>query len=421
MKRKIFILTISCLALLIVLFSCKKKNAVTDNNPPNKPFAPQVTIDTSEIGEKVTFTVTVFDPDEDSVAGRFNWGDGDTSDWCDFITNGDTVIGNHCYRSKGTFYIRAQAKDNHDGLSDWSEPDSVVIQDSAWTIVWTCASEAAPWSPRMFLTVSIFNDKIWVLGGYDSLHCCNDVWFSSDGVNWTCATESAQWRGSHTSFVFDNKIWIIGLGDVWYSNNGINWTCATDSAVWSPRSGYVSIIYDDKIWVFGGGDYPYYNDVWYSNDGINWTCVTNSAPWPGRALPTSVVFDNMLWLLGGGGGVAPDIYNDVWYSTDGIDWTCATDSAGWSDRDGHTSVVYDDKIWVMGGFAEDRSGFGPHNDVWYSIDGSDWYCLTNSAPWIKREYFASVVFDNKIWILGGVDGANRRNDVWYGEIVRGKR
>ena len=36
-------------------------------------------------------------------------------------------------------------------------------------------------------------------------------------------------------------------------------------------------------------------------------------------------------------------------STDGINWSQKTASAGWSARNDHTSLVYDNKMWVLGG------------------------------------------------------------------------
>jgi hypothetical protein len=54
--------------------------------------------------------------------------------------------------------------------------------------------------------------------------------------------------------------------------------------------------------------------------------------------------------------------NDVWYSVNGESWTCANDSAGWSKRYDHTSVVFDNKMWVLGGYVESNI----ENDIWYS-------------------------------------------------------
>jgi hypothetical protein len=93
-----------------------------------------------------------------------------------------------------------------------------------------------------------------------------------------------------------------------------------------------------------------------------------------------------------------------------MDWILATDSVGWSGRYLHTSVVFDNKIWVIGGL---DFGFNRKNDVWYSSDGINWTCATANAGWSARSGHASVVFDNKIWVIGGYSDWYPRNDIWY--------
>jgi hypothetical protein len=51
-------------------------------------------------------------------------------------------------------------------------------------------------------------------------------------------------------------------------------------------------------------------------------------------------------------------------------WIQATAAAQWGARDGHTSVVYDGKIWVIGGWVGGAGG--PQHDVWSSSDGVTW-------------------------------------------------
>ena len=113
-----------------------------------------------------------------------------------------------------------------------------------------------------------------------------------------------------------------------------------------------------------------------------------------------------MWVIGG--SVGATYHNDVWHSTDGATWTQATANAAWSARSGHSSVVYDNKMWVMGGYDG-----GSNNDVWYSSDGVNWTEATdpvNGAAWPVRTYHGSVVYENKIWVMGG---AVRSNDVWH--------
>ena len=42
--------------------------------------------------------------------------------------------------------------------------------------------------------------------------------------------------------------------------------------------------------------------------------------------------------------------------------------------------------------------------------GMDWVKATDSAAWPGREEFASVSFNNEIWILGGTTSGHNRNE-----------
>jgi hypothetical protein len=94
-----------------------------------------------------------------------------------------------------------------------------------------------------------------------------------------------------------------------------------------------------------------------------------------------------------------------------MDWTQATANAGWLTRVRHTSVVFDNKMWVMGG--NRNPPFQYLNDVWYSTDGVNWTQATTNAGWSARDGHTSVVFDNKMWVIGGSSAGGYRNDVWY--------
>ncbi len=90
---------------------------------------------------------------------------------------------------------------------------------------------------------------------------------------------------------------------------------------------------------------------------------------------------------------AGEIYN----SGDGQTWELVNASPPWAKRYAPGGVVYDGKMWVMGG---NRNGL--HNDVWCSTDGIDWQCVTESAPWSPRQLFGNVVVkDGAMWVMGG--------------------
>ena len=85
-------------------------------------------------------------------------------------------------------------------------------------------------------------------------------------------------------------------------------------------------------------------------------------------------------------------------------WTNANATGHWVERFRHTSVVYDNKMWILGG--------SNRNDIWWSTDGTNWTNVRDnlnvSNCWSKREGHASVVYDNKMWVFGGY-----YDDVWW--------
>ena len=141
------------------------------------------------------------------------------------------------------------------------------------------------------------------------------------------------------------------------------------------------------------------NDVWSSADGKEWKLEMANAPWSKRTHGQAIVFDGKIWVIGGGQR-APEAIptNDVWYSEDGVNWTQATASAAWKPRLWFSTVVYRDRMWVLGGWSEEEGNFG---DVWYSKDGRTWTEFKSDAIWSKRHEHSAFVFKDKIWVAGG--------------------
>jgi hypothetical protein len=239
---------------------------------------------------------------------------------------------------------------------------------------WTRVKDSAPWSPRCPEAV-VFDNKIWVVGGWRDYTGggLNDVWCSTDGTSWVCADSSAGWttRGGHGVTVFNGKMWVIGgydshpRNDVYWSTDGANWTEAVHSAPWSGRYYPGVVEFDGTLWVMGGIQSSCFNDAWYSTDGGSWIQAPDSGRWSSRTVHSTLVFDGKMWVMGGMPNPPwSNRLNDVWYSADGMGWTCATDSAEWLPRDGHRTFVYDNKLWVLGGDSTENSL--TMSDVWYS-------------------------------------------------------
>ena len=64
-------------------------------------------------------------------------------------------------------------------------------------------------------------------------------------------------------------------------------------------------------------------------------------------MPGATLLRNNLVLLGG----ETDRYaNDVWYSPDGGRWLEDVREPIWTGRHDHATVVFQDKLWVLGGY-----------------------------------------------------------------------
>ena len=207
---------------------------------------------------------------------------------------------------------------------------------------------------------------------------------------------------------FENKLWMIGQKLYWSSENGINWNANTKTD-WGERHGMAIVYFKDKFWMFGGmrswDDFR--NDIWVSSNGKQWQKVNDHAVWEPRRDHKVIIFKDKLWLIGGAisSGKAnqtpTQFLNDVWSSTDGINWALEQENAPWKGSDNLKSLVFRDKIWIIGG--------GESNDVWNYSGGKQWEQISSHAPWKQRRGNGVLVFDDELWTFGGIN----HNDVWH--------
>lgn len=97
--------------------------------------------------------------------------------------------------------------------------------------------------------------------------------------------------------------------------------------------------------------------------------------------------------------------------------------APWEGRDSGAAVVFKDKIWFMGGVDGTSRFVGPGNvdygnaphfsDIWSTEDGKTWTQVLKSAPWQDRRSMSVEAFNNKLWLFGGWGPEiGTRNDIW---------
>lgn len=306
------------------------------------------------------------------------------------------------------------------------------------TFKWTLEQETAAWSPRDSQGEVVHNGYMWILGGWHNSYEAppRDVWRSKDGKNWELVFGNAPWIHSDLpmSISFKGKMWMMGgwyngrlenrsaSHMVWSSQDGKDWNLVTQNAEWTPRCAAAIVSFQNKLWILGGTTDYYYgnknsllNDVWCSDDGKNWTLATKNAEWSPRAFHQAVVLNDRIYVMGGG-NYDPEYwgYNDVWSSSDGVHWQKETENAQWHERIWFSSVVYGGYMWMIGGWS--GNPYKNWDDVWYSKNGKDWKELkTEGSKWKERHEHAVFVFQNKIWIAGGMIPP-LSNDVWSLEL-----
>jgi len=257
-----------------------------------------------------------------------------------------------------------------------------------WTAAVTDNSTppSTQFTERLTHSSVVFNNQMWVIGGEGTGGYLNDVWSSPDGTIWTQvlndtgspgATQFSRRQG-HASLVFNNEMWVIGgygystghTNDVWSSSDGVTWTQvlannnSPGSTQFSQRNAQGCLVYNNQMWVIGGIYSNFYNDVWSSSDGKVWTKVLANTSTPGpnqfsqRYAFSAVVYDNLMWVIGGTNGTVD--YNDVWYSSNGSTWTKAAADAAFSPRYNFTSLAFNNEMWVIAGTSLSYD----NSDVW---------------------------------------------------------
>jgi outer membrane protein assembly factor BamB len=88
------------------------------NNPPNKPSISGQT--SGETGHIYYYTFVSTDPDNDEYLHYYiDWGDGENSGWKGPYVPGEDAGWGHVWDFRGTYIIKAKARDNYGGESEW--------------------------------------------------------------------------------------------------------------------------------------------------------------------------------------------------------------------------------------------------------------------------------------------------------------
>jgi len=89
---------------------------------PDAPEAPSIVGETNgEAGVEYEYTFSTMDPNDDDVYYYIEWGDGEFTDWIGPYDSGEEVIISYTWDEKGTYTIKARAKDTDNLWGPWGE------------------------------------------------------------------------------------------------------------------------------------------------------------------------------------------------------------------------------------------------------------------------------------------------------------
>ncbi len=175
-----------------------------------------------------TFSIHATDPENEEVAIRFDWGDGNISDWSSYVPSDSNVSMSHSWSSPGTYNIRAQAKDIHGNLSEWSAIHQIKIYsgecNAPGELKWAFQTEEPIWD-----SPAIGSDGTIYIGTSDKLYAINP-----DGsLKWSFTTGTAACRGS-PSIGPDGTIYIGSEDGYLYAVNpdgSLKWQFNTNNII----------------------------------------------------------------------------------------------------------------------------------------------------------------------------------------------
>ena len=201
------------------------------------------------------------------------------------------------------------------------------------------------------------------------------------------------------------------------SEDGNNYEIiARNPANLQPRSLHASCVFNQRMWVVGGlGNQGPFNLILSSEDGLNWDAMKTPVVPPVVAGQLVAFETKKIRLVFLGGLENGSASNTVAISEDGLNWEVVnTEGPMWTPRAYHKCIVFDNRVWVIGGMNQAHSVL---NDVWYSSDLVHWHQVPG-IPWAARMGHSLACYDNRMWVISGLSDSHSTTclaDVWYSQ------
>ena len=105
---------------------------ITDNTPPE---IPQITgPGEGKPGSQYRYNLLTTDAQAHEISYFIDWGDGTNSTWLGPYVSGTQIHVNHAWSEKGTFAVKAKAKDSMGAESDWGTLEVVMPRDYQFSL-----------------------------------------------------------------------------------------------------------------------------------------------------------------------------------------------------------------------------------------------------------------------------------------------
>lgn len=286
----------------------------------------------------------------------------------------------------------------------------------------------------------VFKDKLWTLTNTpyrlysDGVIPNAQIWSSEDGTNWNLRTDSPfNSRSGHSLVTYDNKMWVIGglkyngirldyyhPFEVWNTSDGIHWNLVSRSeGVLRSNRNRINdvVVFKGKMFLHQG------ESIYSSTNGINWILEAIDSDIDALGGSSMIVFKDHIYIIGGyrhSTGTSDKILK----SNNGRDWsrvrhrlTVYPNPRRFSPRGEHDAVVYNNKVWIVGGLVTpDRSdSFLENNEIWYSKDMQKWEKYEgkkNADRLFRTSFHTTVNFKNKIWLLNAGPTLRNKRQIW---------
>ncbi|KAF7320925.1 hypothetical protein HMN09_00179200 [Mycena chlorophos] len=235
---------------------------------------------------------------------------------------------------------------------------------------------------------------------------------------------------SHTVTLIDSTAWLFGGCDdkdcgrdvFCFDTETMQWSRPdTNGEMPPPSRAHTATAVDRRIVVYGGGQGSTYYDTVYVFDTVmrRWSKPTITGPKPPpRRAHTAIYYKGRIYMFGGGNGMTA--LNDVWtLDVSGI----ASGRLHWeelqtfgrkpSHRGYHTANLVSNIMFVIGG----SDGKDCFNDMWYlNLDTNRWAKLPVERPQ-RRLSHTSTLVGSYLFIIGGHDGTNYTREVLLFNLI----